>query len=65
MEKHNYDMNSHVEKRPPTQLKTKTYHRPQLMEWGNLQELSRGGSTPYVDQHGAGTTSNPLGAPPP
>lgn len=45
------------------QVETKIYHAPQLTEWGNLQELTRGDNGIYFDQHGAGTTSNPLGRP--
>jgi hypothetical protein len=40
----------------------KIYHSPHLFEWGNLQEITRGGVKQQVfDDHGTYLMSDPFG----
>lgn len=50
------------ENESPIQSRAKIYHSPQLIEWGNLQELTRSGSGLDLDSLNS-TASNVFGKP--
>jgi hypothetical protein len=61
MNGHEIINNPAEDKESPVQLETKTYHTPQLREWGDLQQITKGSTTPVNDQEGVGASSTGFG----
>lgn len=53
-------LNSLVEFESPSQSEMKPYHSPQLTEWGDLQELTRGSTGTTFDLDGFNTSGLPV-----